>query len=73
MGEVSIIGIDLAKNVFQLHGMMANGSVAFRRKLSRSRLLPFLLNIRFALWRWKLVRALTTGAARSVRSATRFV
>lgn len=42
MCEVSIIGIDLAKNVFQLHGMMANGSVAFRRKLTRSRLLPFL-------------------------------
>jgi transposase len=42
MSEISIIGIDLAKNVFQLHGMMADGSVAFRRKLSRARLLPFL-------------------------------
>ncbi|CAN7504354.1 IS110 family transposase [Phyllobacterium sp. LjRoot231] len=37
-----IIGIDLAKNVFQLHGMRADGSVAFRRKVSRARLLPFL-------------------------------
>jgi hypothetical protein len=27
MGEVSIIGVDLAKNVFQLHGAAADGSV----------------------------------------------
>jgi len=37
-----IIGIDLAKNVFQLHGMASDGSVAFRRKLSRAKLLPFI-------------------------------
>ena len=30
MGEVSIIGLDLAKNVFQAHGARADGSVAFR-------------------------------------------
>ena len=35
MGEVSIIGLDLAKNVFQVHGAGADGSVVFRRKLSR--------------------------------------
>lgn len=34
MGEVSIIGLDLAKNVFQVHGAGADGSVVFRRKLS---------------------------------------
>ena len=27
MGEVSIIGVDLAKNVFQLHGAAADGTV----------------------------------------------
>lgn len=42
MAEVTIIGVDLAKRVFQLHGAMAGGSVAFRKKLSRDRLLPFL-------------------------------
>jgi hypothetical protein len=36
MGEVSIIGLDLAKNVFQAHGAGADGSVIFRRKLSRA-------------------------------------
>ena len=38
MGEVTIIGLDLAKNVFQAHGAAADGSVVFRRKLTRARL-----------------------------------
>ena len=42
MGETSIIGIDLAKNSFQLHGAQSDGSVAFRRKLTRTKVLPFL-------------------------------
>ena len=41
MKEVSIIGLDLAKNVFQAHGASADGSVVFRRKLSRGQLLKF--------------------------------
>lgn len=35
MEDVSIIGVDLAKNVFQVHGAVADGSVVFRKKLSR--------------------------------------
>jgi len=35
MKEVTIIGVDLAKNVFQLHGATADGSVVFRKKLTR--------------------------------------
>ena len=42
MENVSIIGIDLAKHSFQLHGAQANGSVEFRKKLSRGKLLNFL-------------------------------
>ncbi len=42
MGEVGIIGLDLDKNVFQAHGARADGSVVFRRKLSRARLLKFM-------------------------------
>src|SRR6056297_2271331 len=42
MNEVSIIGLDLAKNVFQAHGAGAEGSVIFRRRLSRAQLLTFL-------------------------------
>ena len=42
MEQVNIIGIDLAKRTFQLHGVRGNGGVAFRRKLSRQKLLTFL-------------------------------
>jgi hypothetical protein len=35
MKEVSIIVIDLAKNVFQLHGAAADRTVLFRKKLTR--------------------------------------
>ena len=41
MEQVHMIGIDLAKNSFQLHGARADGSVAFRKKLSRVKLLDF--------------------------------
>jgi len=42
MSAITIIGVDLAKRVFQLHGAKADGSVAFRKKLSRGRFLSFL-------------------------------
>ncbi len=42
MEGVYIIGIDLAKHSFQLHGARAGGSVAFRKKLGRTRILGFL-------------------------------
>ena len=35
MENVSIVGIDLAKRSFQLRGAAADGSVVFRKKLSR--------------------------------------
>ncbi|WP_413875508.1 IS110 family transposase [Albidovulum sp.] len=42
MSEVTIIGVDLAKRVFHLHGARADGTVAYRKKLSRMQLLAFL-------------------------------
>ena len=45
MSEVSIIGIDLAKHVFQLHGAAADGTVLFRRRLRRERMLEFLASM----------------------------
>ena len=42
MKQVQIIGIDLAKNGFQLHGARPDGSVAFRKKLTRGKVLGFL-------------------------------
>jgi transposase len=45
MKKVTIVGIDLAKRVFQLHGAAADGSVVFRKKLSRAQLLGFLAKL----------------------------
>jgi transposase len=42
MSEVTIIGIDLAKRVFQLHGAREDRSVVFRKKLSRGQVLAFI-------------------------------
>ncbi len=50
MSDVTIIGLDLAKRVFQLHGACCDGSVAFRKKLSRDQLLAFLA-MKPARWR----------------------
>ncbi len=41
MNEVITIGVDLAKNVFQVHGVDAEGSVIVRRQLRRGQMLPF--------------------------------
>ena len=42
MGQVSTIGLDLAKSVFQVHGADASGAVVFRKRLRRSQVRPFL-------------------------------
>lgn len=42
MEEVTILGVDLAKNVFQMHGAAADGSVVFRKKLSRPQFARFM-------------------------------
>ena len=39
--EVATVGLDLAKHVFQAHGASAAGTVLFRRKLRREKVLPF--------------------------------
>jgi transposase len=45
MTKAVTIGIDIAKNVFHLHGAAANGAVVFQRKLSRGRLLDYLAGL----------------------------
>ena len=39
--EISTIGLDLAKNVFQVHGISVTGEVVIRKALWRSQMLPF--------------------------------
>ncbi len=39
--EISTIGLDLAKNVFQVHGVSPTGEVVVRKTLRRAQVLPF--------------------------------
>jgi transposase len=45
MTKVSMIGLDLAKNVFQVHGIDATGKVVVRRQLRRRQLEKFLAEL----------------------------
>jgi transposase len=39
--EITTIGLDLAKNIFQVHGVDAAGAVMVRKALRRSQMIPF--------------------------------
>ena len=41
MEAVTTIGLDIAKSVFQVHGVDAEGAVVVRRRLTRGRMLTF--------------------------------
>jgi transposase len=41
VGEVSTIGLDIAKQAFQAHGTDVSGNVVFRRKMPRAKLMGF--------------------------------
>jgi len=41
MERITTIGLDIAKLVFQVHGIDATGEVVLRRRLTRARLVPF--------------------------------
>lgn len=45
MSNVTTVGIDLAKNVFSLHGVDSHGNVLVRRTISRSKLLSFVAQL----------------------------
>jgi hypothetical protein len=72
MEKVSIIGLDLAKRSFQAHGARAEGGVAFRKKLSRAKVLISLLSNRAASSPWRPAGALIIGGEQSATSDTKF-
>ncbi len=41
MGEVSTIGLDIAKSVFQVHGVDVAGAVVIRKRISRAKVLEY--------------------------------
>lgn len=45
MERIRTVGLDIAKNVFQVHGVDGDGEVVVRRRLKRSRVIPFFASI----------------------------
>ena len=45
MEAAAVIGLDLAKNVFQVHGVAADGGVVIKRQLRRAQMLPFFASL----------------------------
>jgi transposase len=45
MSNIKVLGIDLAKDVFQLHGTDAKGQRVLRKRLSRSKLIEYMANL----------------------------
>src|SRR6185369_13379551 len=41
MGEVSTIGLDIAKSVFQVHGVDVDGAVVIRKRVTRAKVLEY--------------------------------
>ncbi len=46
MQPVTTIGLDIAKSVFQVHGIDTAGNVIVRQQLRRARVLPFFVSMR---------------------------
>ena len=59
------IGLDIAKSVFQLHGVGATGNVIVQRRLSRDRVLRYFAEIPAYLVGSESVGRRTTGAENS--------
>ena len=58
MGQVVVVGLDIAKSVFQVHGVDRDGEVMVRRRLRRSRVLPFVATLE----PWRIgIEACATG------------
>ena len=61
MGEISTIGLDIAKSVFQVHGVDGAGAVVIRKRIGRAKVLiclpdmPCYLHVHAA----QLLRSLT--------------
>jgi transposase len=41
MGHITTVGLDIAKSVFQVHGIDVRGEAVLRRRVTRARLLAF--------------------------------
>jgi len=59
--HMSVLGIDIAKQVFHVVGMDDSGHVVLRKRLARSALRTFMANVPRSAWGWKPVGVPMTG------------
>ena len=71
MQTVTTIGLDIAKSVFQVHGVDAAGQVVIRRKLKRATFWRFSRSCRLVWSASRLVHRRIIGRASCSRSVTR--
>jgi transposase len=71
MGEITTVGLDLAKHVFQVHGVDANGAAILRKQLRRAQLLAFFNKLPRCLVGMEACAEHITGRGNCVRWATR--
>ena len=72
MTPVATIGLDIAKNVFQVHGVHTPGQVVVRRRLSRGRVLEFFEKLKpclFGIEAWGIASPLQTPGSPTKRNA----
>ena len=43
--KITTVGIDLAKNVFQIHGIDQHGKAVLKKQLKRAQMAPFFINL----------------------------
>jgi transposase len=67
------IGVDLAKNVFQVHGVDSAGKVVITRQLRRKQVLDFFSKLPGCLVVWKPAEPVIIGHVKSPSSVTPFV
>ena len=53
MEKIGTVGLDLPKNVFQLHGIDADGRVVVRRRLRRSEVIKAFTGAPPCWWAWR--------------------
>ena len=70
MQSITTIGLDIAKSVFQVHGVDAKGHVLIRRQLKRRYVLAFFRGCRRAWLVSRPVPPRIIGHANSRRKAT---
>ncbi|MFK7881841.1 hypothetical protein [Roseobacter sp.] len=66
---VKTVGLDLAKDVFQVHGILENGRVIFNKAIKRAKLLSFFESLPPCTVAWKRAVHPIIGAVSFASSA----